>query len=254
MSGTLRTLRHTVPGAAGATERRALVRAFWLAVALSLVLFIVPYGRLVLYPFAILTTWAHEMGHGLAALAAGGRFHSLHIFPDLGGVAYSYRPDTALAAVLVSAGGLLGPAIAGALTVIFSARAALARGVHFIFAALLVLSLVLWVRNVFGVVAVLALAAGYAAVARFGAPGLKLAVAQFTGIQLCLGSLASLDYMFTRDFERAGATQVSDTQAIAQHLPLPYWFWGGIIASLSLLILTAAWWIAWRRPVRRRRT
>jgi hypothetical protein len=102
-------------------------------------------------------------------------------------------------------------------------------------------------------VAVLGLAAGYAAVARFGAPGLKLAIAQFTGIQLCLGSVATFDYMFTRDFERVGATQVSDTQAIAQHLPLPYWFWGGIIAAISLVILTAAWWIAWRRPVRRRR-
>ena len=31
-----------------------------------------PWGPLILYPFTLFTTWVHEMGHGLTALAFGG--------------------------------------------------------------------------------------------------------------------------------------------------------------------------------------
>lgn len=229
-------------------ERRTLARAFWVAIGATLVLYLVPYGRMALYPFSLLATWAHEMGHGLAALMVGGRFASLHLFPDLGGVAYTYRPDTLAAPVVIAAGGLLGPAVAGGLTVLFSSRPRLARTVLYLLAFVLLGSLVLWVRNPFGMAAVLGLGLGFGAVARYGGDRLKLLVGQFTGIQLGLGSLSSFDYMFTRDFVRAGQVQVSDTQAIAEQLLLPYWFWGGIIALLSLLILYGAFRLAWGRP------
>ena len=39
-------------------------------------------GRLVLYPFAILATWFHEMEHGLAALLTGACFERLVIAPS----------------------------------------------------------------------------------------------------------------------------------------------------------------------------
>ena len=116
------------------------------------------------------------------------------------------------------------------------------------FAAALLVSLLFWVRNPFGMAAVALLAVGFAGVARYGSEGVKLVAAQLTGIQLCLGSLSDFDYMFTREFVRGGQVQYSDTQAIAQQLLLPYWFWGGVIAALSLLILWTAFWMAWLRP------
>lgn len=229
-------------------ERRTLARAFWAAVGATLVLYLLPFGRMVLYPFSLLATWAHEMGHGLSALLVGGRFASLHLFPDLGGVAYTYRPEGVVAPVVIAAGGLLGPAVAGGLAVLFSARPRLARATLYLLAALLVGSALVWVRNPFGVGAVLALGAGFGVVARYGGDRVKLLLGQFTGIQLALGSLSSFDYMFTRDFVRGGQVQVSDTQAIAEQLLLPYWFWGGAIALLSLLILFGAFRLAWGRP------
>lgn len=240
-------------GAAASLQRAKLARAFWLAVAATLALHFVPYGDFFLYPFALLGTWAHEMGHGLTALLVGGSFDRLLLFPDLGGVAYSSRPDTVLAPALVAAGGLVGPAVAGGMTVVAGARPRLARVVLYLFAALLLVSLALWVRNGFGAAAVLGLGAGFGVLARYGADGVKLMVAQFTGIQLCLGSLSDFDYMFTRDFVRDGQRQISDTQAIAEQLFLPYWFWGGLIALTSILILLGAFWIAWRRPAARAR-
>jgi hypothetical protein len=230
---------------------RTSIGLFWLAAGAALVLPHLPLGGYLVYPFLLLGTWAHELGHGLTTLAMGGRFDSLHLFADGGGVAYNAHPPARMASAAIAAGGLLGPAVAGGLTIYASSRRKLAAAVPYALAAVLLVSALLWVRNLFGLVAVLVLTAGFAAVARLGTAKVKLVVAQFTGIQLCLASLSSFDYMFTRDFMRGGVRQISDTQAIAEQLLLPYWFWGGLIALLSLAILMGAFWLAWLRPHRR---
>jgi hypothetical protein len=236
------------PGAA--RGRGHLAAAFWAAVFISVALSFVPSGRYALYPFALLSTWAHEMGHGVTALLVGGSFDHLELYSNLGGVAFSRGASGPLRGPLVSAGGLLGPAVLGGLVVVLGARQATARRVLLVLALLLVVSLTLWVRNLFGAAGVGLLAAGLGAVALWTPEGVRLVVTQLCGIQLCLGSLSSFDYMFTRQFERDGQVMLSDTQAIAEHLLLPYWVWGAIIAALSLAILALAFWVAWVRPAR----
>jgi hypothetical protein len=231
--------------------RGHLVAAFWGAVLISVGLSFVPSGRYALYPFALLSTWAHEMGHGLTTLVVGGSFDHLELYSNLGGVAFSRGASGAISGPLVSAGGLLGPAILGGLIVVLGAHKAVARRVLLVLSFLLVVSLVLWVRNLFGAVGVAGLAAGLGAIAWFAPEGVRLVVTQLCGIQLCLGSLSSFDYMFTKQFERDGKVMISDTQAIAEHLLLPYWVWGAIIAALSLLILLVAFYVAWVRPFAR---
>ena len=82
----------------------------------SLMIWHAPFGALLLYPFTILSTWFHEMGHGLSAILMGERFDSLVIYPDGSGVAMSLvSPDrTALQDAIIAAGGPIGPAPAGA--------------------------------------------------------------------------------------------------------------------------------------------
>ena len=67
-----------------------------------LVLFLpaLPFGNFLIWPFVILTTWFHEMGHGLTALVTGNAFDLLVINADGSGFASS---RTALE------GGGLGP-------------------------------------------------------------------------------------------------------------------------------------------------
>lgn len=240
-----------LPGAASARRDR-LMFAFLGAVALSIGLNFVPFGRHALYPFALMATWAHEMGHGLTALLVGGSFEHLELYSNLGGVAFTWRPD-GLRAAAVSAGGLLGPAVLGGFVVVLGARQATARRVLAVLGVALALSLLLWVRNLFGMLGVGLLAAGTLALARWGGEAPRLVVTQLVGIQLCLGSLSSFDYMFTREFQRGGTTMASDTQAIAQQLLLPYWVWGALIAAASLLILAVAFWLAWVRPASKAR-
>ena len=74
-------------------------------------------------------------------------------------------------------------------------------------------------------------------------------LAGFIGVQFCLASWGDRHYMFTKNFTRDGEILNSDTQNIAEELFLPYWFWGGLILGMSILVMTYAFWRAWVRPL-----
>lgn len=226
-----------------------LLTFFWVAAVISLVLPRIPYGRTVLYPFTLLGTWVHEMGHGLAAILVGGSFERLVLYQNLGGTAYSSGVGT-LGRAIVAGGGLLGPALAGGLVILLGSREATARWVLAGLTLFLVLSLVLFVRNLFGWAALAVVAAAIGAVAFYGPEMVRVFAAQLIGIQFCLASWGTLDYMFTRDFVRDGRVINSDTQEIAEVLVLPYWFWGGLIALSSLAIMGSSFYFAWIHPSR----
>ena len=222
-----------------------LIRVFWAAVVLSLVLPRLPYGRTLLYPFALLGTWAHEMGHGLTALGVGGSFKRLEVHRSLDGLAYSSGVGPFGRAV-VAAGGLLAPAVAGGLVIVLGARESTAPWILAGLAVAVLVSVVLFVRNSFGWVALGLTGLSLVAVAWFAGEVVRIFVAQLIGIQFCVASWGSLNYMFTKNFPRRDGTLMdSDTQTIANVLLLPYWFWGGIIAALSLVILAGSFYLAW---------
>jgi len=102
-------------------HRQRIVLLMWIAVV-SVLLWQTEIGSLLLYPFTILATWFHEMGHGIAAMFTGASFERLLIFPDGSGIAQSMVPANAsgLTHALIAASGPLGPAIAGSLLIIAS--------------------------------------------------------------------------------------------------------------------------------------
>lgn len=246
--------------------RKRLVATFWAAVALSLLLHfsqeilvglglysVQLWGRYLLLPFVLLSTWAHEMGHGLTAIAVGGDFDHLVLRSDMGGYAVHRGVTGFFGRPLVSMGGLLGPSVAGGAVIVAAARSEKAcRVVLYVLVGALAVSLLVWIRPFFsfGFVAMLVIGAALAGLALKARDDVKLFVTQFIGIQLCLGSLQDIDYMFTHSFQRDGETRLSDTAHIAEHWWLPYWFWGALITVLSLAILVGAFYVAWIRPYR----
>lgn len=66
--------------------------AIIVSIALVLIAWQIPYGRLVIYPLSLLGTYVHEMGHGLTALVLGADFERLVMFPDGSGFA-EWRGD-----------------------------------------------------------------------------------------------------------------------------------------------------------------
>jgi len=226
-------------------SRSQLRYLFWGAAVVAIVLSYIPFGGFVLYPFSLLATWAHEMGHGLTAEVVGGDFQHLELYATLGGVAYSARPETLLAPPMIAAGGLLAPSIAGGLVVYLGSRGSTARWIMEALGVLLILSALIWVRNMFGFVSILGLGASALAVGYYTTELIEGALAQFIGIRLCLESLSDVDYMFTKNILRGGKAMSSDSQTIAEHLGLTYWIWGGLIAVLTVAILVGAYRLAW---------
>lgn len=207
-----------------------------LAGACLALLWQLPYGWLVLYPLTLLATYAHEMGHGISALLAGASFEQLLLHADGSGMAVWHGDPGRLASAFIAAGGLLGPTLAGVSILLLSRTQRWARIVLAALALLITLTVVVWVRNGFGVVFLLASAATLALVAKLLPTLVASFVAHGLGLTLCLSWFTDLDYMFSAQAVVNGAVHPSDSAVIAQALFLPYWFWGAVVAAFSLAV------------------
>lgn len=203
------------------------------ASALTLALYLVPYGRVVAYPFVLLSTFAHEMGHGLTAIALGGEFTSLAMSPDGSGVASFRIPAGRLARGAVAAGGLLGPAVAALGGFVLAVRRKRARAGLVGAGAASLLAVVLWVRSLFGIVFVLGTGAALVAVGWKTRARTSQWVLVFLAVQLSLSVFSRSDYLFT---ETAGVGP-SDVAQLASAWWLPYWVWGAVCGAVSVLTL-----------------
>ena len=220
-------------------------RARWFLLAAVMVtgaLYTLPYGRTVAYPLVLLSTYVHEVAHGVAALLVGGGFDALMIHPDGSGLASISGPGGRFAVAFVAGGGLVGPAVGGAALLMLAARPKLARVGLGMCAALSVLALIAVVRNIFGWGFVGMVAAGCGAAAWRGTARMAQAVVAFLGVQLALSVFSRADYLFTAVAVTGSGRHPSDVANIAEALWLPYWFWGGVCALLSVTALAAGAW------------
>ena len=217
------------------------------SIVITVALFYAPFGHQIGFPLVLVSTVAHEMGHALTALLVGGNVAKVELNLDGSGVAFTSTTGR-LDGALVSAGGLVGPAIAAALCFVFARSARVARWTLFLLGALLVLSLVFWVRNPFGVVYVLALAAALAAVGWRATAHVAQLVLVFVAVQLSLSVFSGSDYLFTESANVGGAQLPSDVSQMSEALVLPYWFWGVVCAVFSALVLVAGIWLFLRKP------
>ena len=221
--------------------RRHAFTALATATGLSLLMLVLPLVfpglAWIAWPLQLLATLFHELGHGLAAILCGGQFVRLDVFADGSGVASTLGSGSRLSRAVIAAGGPLAPPLA-ALGLFLAARnAASARVALLILAGVLLLTLVLWLRTAVGIVLVLAVLVALLALLRWGTPLAIQAGACFLAIELSLAAFASADYLFTAHADTGAGRMPSDTGQIAQALFAPHWFWGGLIAVISLAVL-----------------
>lgn len=206
---------------------------------LTIVLWQFEIGRLIFYPFTVLGTWFHEMGHGLMALFLGGSFHTLEIYSNGSGVALT-SGDLFLGSVgkgLVALAGPIGPTIAGA-TFIACAKTEKASKIALtVLAILLIGSSLYWVRSWFGTPVVLS----FGVIALFavikGSDKFKQNLILFLGVQACLSVYISIDYLMTKQFSKNGELMMSDTGNMELYMLLPHWLWGGVIIFISVFAI-----------------
>jgi hypothetical protein len=208
-----------------------------LSVGITALLYVVPYGHQIGYPLVLLSTLAHEMGHGIAGILVGGSFHSFQMYPDASGVAQVGGYSGRFARALVSAGGLCGPAIAAAIGFVMARKPGHARLTLGVVGGLLLLSMLLVVRNVFGWAFVGALAAVLLLIGLRANPWVSQLTLLFLSVQLALSVFSRGDYLFTPVAGTGGGAMPSDVANMASALFLPYWFWGAVCGLFSLLVL-----------------
>jgi hypothetical protein len=224
-----------------ATDDRLHRIALLTAIAVtSVVAWQTELGSLALYPFTILATWFHEMGHGLAALLTGNRFNHLVIYADGSGYAVSTRPSDGwrLTDALIAAAGPMGPAIAGSLLIVSSRNAAATKSALRTLGLALIVSSAIWVRSLVGLAMLPGIGVAILALASYARPSVQRFGIQLLGVQACISTWQGFDYLFSAGGSVGGVQKRSDVSAIADSLLLPYWFWGAAI-SLAIVAMLA---------------
>jgi len=212
----------------------------------TLALYLIPFGRFVAFPLILLSTFAHEMGHGVGAWLSGGSFTSMMLYADASGIAQTRGDFGRLARAVVSAGGLVGPSLLAAPLFVASARPRFARLALFLLGTACLLAALAVVRNGFGLFFVIACAAVCLGIAiKLGRQASQLACA-FVAVQLALSVFSRGDYLFAKSAETGAGTAPSDVAQIADALLLPYWFWGASCGALSVAVLGFGLWMFWR--------
>ncbi|MBH5321154.1 M50 family metallopeptidase [Aurantiacibacter sediminis] len=194
-----------------------------------------PFGNYLLFPFTILTTWFHEMGHGLTAMLLGLDFERLVLLPNGSGYAESTSsgPLSAPSRALIAAGGPIGPSVFGAGLIIASSRREWWKPALLGLAAIIALSVVIWVRSLTGLIVLPLLAAGLIWIALKGKAWAQRFTLQFLGVLAALSMFRDWDYLFSEGGLIGGRAMPSDTAIMEQALFLPHWLWAGLIIAIS---------------------
>lgn len=194
----------------------------WLAIALTWIVSLIPFGPLALYPLTIFETWTHEMGHGLTAMLLGGTFHKLTLAPDGSGLAF-FSGIGPMRHVAVASMGYLGASIFGGILLALRGEKK-PQWLLLAIAASLVVSL-FWVRGLFGWVLVPVLAGLFFGASRLPEDAARF-VLVFVAAQNCLNATQAIQTLFLVNGK-------SDAHTMAQLLllPAPFWAVGWLGAS-----------------------
>ncbi|MGE5285714.1 MAG: M50 family metallopeptidase [Micromonosporaceae bacterium] len=186
-------------------------------------------------------TIAHEGGHALVALATGRRLGGVRLHRSTAGVTVSAGKPFGAGLVLTTAAGYTAPPLLG-----LGAAALLAAGrpIALLVAFLVLLAgLTVWMRNGYGMVAVLAATAVVAAVWWLAVPLAQAAFAYTVTWFLLLGAVRPvLELQRTR---RRHAGRATDADDLARLTGVPGLAWVALFAVIAVgaLALGASWLI-----------
>jgi len=201
-----------------------------------LIIMQIPIIHWLVYPFTIFSTWCHELSHGMAAIFVGGDIAKLEIFPDGSGLAYT--TTTRGRGFIVSA-GYQGTAVIGCLLLLVRRTKRGPRTGMMALAVSMLLSTLLWIRNLFGAIFIPCLGLALAAAAW------KLPSARMRDLYICvavttsLNAITSVHNLFGSNFEVNGQTSSTDAHTMADLKGGAYWFWAILWLFLALFLTLA---------------
>jgi hypothetical protein len=229
-------VRHVVPAG----------RWLWVAAVVSLGLSLTPWGQLLLYPFRLFTTWVHECGHAFATLLLGGSVISIQIEPDASGITRSLVPPGRITQGVVTSSGYLGASVVGCLLMAAARRDGWTHTILWATGSFMLLTLVIWMTNLFGFVVVLAWSVALVALARRGRGPAAKFVLSLLAVQVALNSVYDIRVLFLLDGGR------SDAETMAGLFLLPSGLWASAWMLMSVSMLGWTLWMTSARTTRQR--
>jgi len=204
----------------------------WVAAALSLGISLTRLGPLVLYPFKLFTTWVHECGHAVMTVIVGGRVNSIVIEPNTTGITSSLIPQGRVAQGLVASAGYLGASIVGCLLMTAARGKKGAQAILWTIGAFMLVTLVIWLRNPFGLAVVLIWSIALIALSRHASGTASSFVLSLLAVQVALDSVYDIRVLF---LVHGG---YSDADTMARLFVLPAWLWASVWMLMSIAMLT----------------
>jgi hypothetical protein len=229
---------------------RLELRTLAFALLASLLLWNLPVGGVLLYPFKLLATWLHESSHGLAMIVTRVGFDHMHIFRDTSGLAYGSTEAGPFGAAVIAAAGYMGTPLWGAVLLVVTPNARLARWALLLLAGLLLLTAVAVIGmpggDPFGPWAIGAIGAACAAAALFVPGRWRLAIAHFIAAQSCVNAILDIRVLLRPSQvvggRVAGASDAHNmaeaTFGTAAHWAV--WTWASVWLLWSLAVLYVA--------------
>ncbi|RRR75595.1 MAG: M50 family peptidase [Candidatus Viridilinea halotolerans] len=219
-----------------ATWRRPDILLVAVGALASTLLWRVPLLGLLFYPFRLLNTFVHEVSHGLAALLTGGSFERFVVYANMEGLALIRGGSR----VIVASAGYLGTALFGGLLILLTATPLAEQTLLLALGASLGLLCLMFVRNLFGWLAGMLLAAS------LGASGWLLSdqhaalLVALLALQMPLAAIHSLVDLLRLAVRRARPGRVSDAHLLARHTGIPAIIWASLwfISALAILFVT----------------
>jgi hypothetical protein len=193
-----------------------------------------------LWPLArTVITMAHEGGHATAALLARRRLQGIRLHSDTSGVTLSRGRPRGPGMVLTAAAGYVAPSLAGAA---YAGLLALDRITASLWIAiLLLLTMLVAIRNVYGVVAVVGTGAVVLAVSLLAQPPVQAAFAYVLAWFLLLGGVRPVIEL--QRLRRLRMAPHSDADQLARLTPLPGLVWVGLFGLVALVAAVGGGWL-----------
>jgi len=214
------------------------------SIVLVLVLHNISMLSWITYPFNLLATWIHEMGHGLTAEMLGGNFNFLVINSDTSGYAnYSFfKNGHNFSKGIIASAGYMGTSIFGATMLLFRKKDTFVRVFSFLLGVFMVFSLLIYIRSLTGWLFGVPFSALLIFVGLKNDNELNSFFYNFIASQIALNAILDIKVLFSVGNSTGGVSGIqslgSDASAMSQLWFAPYWFWASLWLAVSVFLFT----------------
>ncbi len=201
-----------------------------------MLLVVILWDTVLVYPLQILVVFFHELSHGLAAMVTGGSVQQIFVASEVGGACLTAGGNR----LLILSSGYLGSLACGGAILILATRTQYDKLISGMIGGLMILVCLFWVRPFpsFGFAFCLSSGLAMLVVAKYLSPAINDYLLKVIGLTSCLYAILDIKGDI---IDRPGSP--SDAYLLAEQTGLPVFFWGvlwiniAVVAALGFLLL-----------------